>query len=70
MVVTDLLPTLKELSRADKLRVMLFLITELAKEEGVTQESGSAHRIWSPYSHEAAQKLATLLEEQQKSENA
>jgi len=33
MSVTKLLPTLQNLSRADKLRIMQFLISELAKEE-------------------------------------
>ncbi|MGQ4647005.1 hypothetical protein [Lyngbya aestuarii] len=33
MTVTGLLPTLKNLSRADKLRIMQFLVFELAKEE-------------------------------------
>jgi len=44
----------------------------LAQEEGVTPlESGTAYRVWSPYgSHEAAHKLAKLLEENQETENA
>jgi hypothetical protein len=33
MSVTELLPTLQKLSRADKLQVMQFLISELAREE-------------------------------------
>lgn len=72
MNVTDFLPMLQSLSRADKLRIMQFLVSELAKEEGVTPlESGTTYRVWSPYgSHEAAHKLAKLLEENQETENA
>lgn len=71
MILTELLPKLQELSRADKLRAIEFLASELAKEEGVTPlESGTAYRVWSPYgSHEAAHKLAKLLEENQETEN-
>jgi hypothetical protein len=71
MSVTDLLPTLQKLSRAEKLRVMQFLISELAKEENEeTLEHGATYRVWSPLnSHEAAHKLAQLLEEDQKGSN-
>lgn len=72
MIVTDLLQMLRELSRADKLRAIEFLASELSKEEGVTTpENAVAYRVWSPYnSHEAAHKLAKLLEEHQEADNA
>lgn len=61
---TNLYPTLQNLSRADKLRVMQFLITELAREEEIQLQPGATYSILSPYnSHEAAQKLGALLEE-------
>ena len=64
MTVTELLPTLKNLSRADKLRIMQFLVIELAKEEDALLQPGATYTVWSPYnSHEAAHKLAELLEE-------
>ncbi len=65
MSVTELLPTLQKLSRADKLQVMQFLISELAREENeVSLEQGATYRIWFPLnSHEAAHKLVQLLEE-------
>jgi hypothetical protein len=69
MSVTELLPDLQKLSRADKFRVMQFLVSDLSKEEesdnssGVLQ-SGSVYPVWSPYdSHEAAYQLMQLLEE-------
>lgn len=71
MSVTELLPTLQKLSRAEKLRVMQFLISELAREENEAPlEQGATYRIWSPLnSHEAANKLAQLLEEDKKGSN-
>jgi antitoxin (DNA-binding transcriptional repressor) of toxin-antitoxin stability system len=63
MITTDLFPMLKSLSRADKLKVMQFLIAELAKEEEPTLQAGATYSLWSPLnSHEAAHKLSQLLE--------
>jgi hypothetical protein len=51
---------------------MQFLISELAKEENEAPlEDGATYRVWSPFnSHEAAHKLAQLLEEDKKGSNA
>jgi hypothetical protein len=66
MTVTELYPTLKSLPRADKLKVIQFLVAELAGEEEPTLQSGAIYPIWSPLdSHEAAHKLAQLLESEQ-----
>lgn len=63
MAITELLPTLRDLSRADKLKVIQFLIAELTKEEEPVLEPGATYKVWSPLnSHEAAHKLAQLLE--------
>ena len=63
MTVTKLFPTLRNLARADKLKVIQFLVTELAQEEEPSLQSGATYPVWSPLnSHEAAQKLAQLLE--------
>ena len=63
MTLTELLPALQELPRADKLRVVQFLVFELAKEEGVTLfESGETYPIWTPYNaFEAADTLLNAL---------
>lgn len=68
MSITQLLPALKTLSRAEKLRVMQFLVQELATEEEASLlETGATYHIWSPLnSHKAAQTLATMLEDEQK----
>ncbi|WP_375510646.1 hypothetical protein [uncultured Nostoc sp.] len=64
MSVADLFPTLYKLSRAD-IKVMQFLVQELAtEEEALSLQPGVTYHVWSPYnSHEAANKLAALLEE-------
>jgi hypothetical protein len=64
MSFAELMPTLLELNRADKLRVMQLLANELAKEEGVFFQDGAEYPVWSPYhSFEAADVLSKLLEE-------
>jgi|JFJP01.1.fsa_nt_gi hypothetical protein len=69
MSVTDLLPNLQKLSRADKFLVMQFLLVDLSKEEGVENllepfQNGAVYPVWSPYdSHQAAHQLMQLLEE-------
>ncbi|UBF25444.1 hypothetical protein K9N68_28255 [Kovacikia minuta CCNUW1] len=66
MTATELFSTLRSLPRADKLKVMQFLITELARDEEPTLQSGATYSLWSPLnSHEAAHKLAQLLESEQ-----
>lgn len=39
MTVSEIYPLLEQLKRKDKLRVMQFLVNELAREEGVTEEA-------------------------------
>ncbi len=72
MSIADLLSTLKKLSRADKLKVMQFLVQEMATEEEILSlQPGETYHVWSPYnSHEAAQKLATLLESDKQTSDA
>jgi hypothetical protein len=63
MSVTELFPTLRDLPRADKLRVMQFLATELVAQEEPSLQPGATYSLWSPLnSHEAAHKLSQLLE--------
>ncbi len=64
MSVTELLPSLRKLSRADKLRVMQFLVQELAQEEGLLQTAQS-YAVWSPFeAHDAARTLLAVLEDE------
>jgi hypothetical protein len=63
MSLTELLPILRELPRADKLRLVQFLVSELAREEGVSLfESERDYPIWTPYNaFEAADTLLNAL---------
>jgi hypothetical protein len=70
MTTAELFPTLKNLSRTDKLKVMQFLIAELAKEEESTLKAGATYSLWSPLnSHEAAHTLNQLLESERSAQN-
>jgi hypothetical protein len=60
MTIDELMPTLRELTRAEKLRAIQFLASELEKEDVV----------WSlRESHAATSQLQQLLDEHQKSQN-
>jgi hypothetical protein len=63
----ELLDRVGQLSRAEKFEMVQFLMTELAKEEGLKPLDNSAtYRLWSPYDDgDAAQKLMSLLEQEQ-----
>ena len=64
MSVNELLPVLRPLSRADKFRLMQFLVVELAAEENALIEPNAEYPIWSPYdAFEAAEKMLTKLSE-------
>ncbi len=63
MTTAELFLTLRDLPRAEKLKVMQFLIAELAKEEEPTLQAGATYSLLSPLnSHEAAHQLSQLLE--------
>lgn len=64
MSLTELFPDVKLLPRADKLRLMQFLVVELAQEEGVSLfTAGSAYPVWTPLNaFDAAETLMEMLE--------
>ena len=63
MLPTNLVSELRELDRADKLRVMQFLILELAKDEGSVLKLNVEYPIWSPFnSYQAASALMDMLQ--------
>jgi hypothetical protein len=77
MPLNELLPTVAQLSHQDKLRLIHFLLLEVAKEDGcnlaltdnseqekelLEQLASTEAVVWSPYdAHEAAQTLSELL---------
>jgi hypothetical protein len=71
MSLNELLPMLQELPRVDKLRLIQFLVFELAREENITLfENDSAYPIWTPYNaFEAADVLLGALQEEKITEH-
>lgn len=68
MDLQELLPSVRDLSRADKLRLMQVLVSELAKDEEAFFIPGADYQVWSPYdSAGAAQTLLAMLEAEKKS---
>ncbi len=63
-MLTELLPTLRVLSRADKLCVVQYLVSELLREEKADLLTPDmSYPVWSPYNaHEAADTLLKALE--------
>jgi hypothetical protein len=62
MGLTELLPLLHRLSRAEKLHVMQFLVSELVQEESDLLKPSMAYPVWSPYdAHEAADAMLEVL---------
>lgn len=72
MSISELFPRLKILSRAEKLKVMQFLVQELTtEEEAALLQPGMTYHVWSPLnSHKAAQTLATMLKDEQPESHA
>lgn len=62
MISVDLLHTLRQLPRADKLYLMQFLVSELAQEEPDALKAGLTYPVWSPYDAvEAADTMLAML---------
>lgn len=86
MSLSEVLPTVNQLSHQDKFRLIHFLLLAVAKEEGCSLESAENSDsenalldqlvstkavIWSPHAdHAAVQSLASLLLEAQEAVNA
>lgn len=62
MSVTGLFVTLRNLPRADKLKVIQFLVADLAQEEKPNLQPGVTYPVWFPLNHETVRKLAQLLD--------
>jgi hypothetical protein len=67
MSLTELFPAIKMLPRADKLRLMWFLVIDLAQEEGVPLLSaGAENPVWTPlHAFDAADTLLPMLKTHQ-----
>ncbi|MCR4414256.1 MAG: hypothetical protein NUV77_17705 [Thermoguttaceae bacterium] len=65
MSLAELFPAVKTLPRADKLRLMQYLVVDLAREEGVPLlEAEADYPVWTPLNaFDAAETLMQLLDE-------
>ncbi|NJK69292.1 MAG: hypothetical protein HC941_24690 [Microcoleus sp. SU_5_3] len=71
MPIAQLLPLLGNLSRVDKLKIIEFLASELAKEENLANlEPANNDFEMLHNSQEGARQLAQFLEEQKQLQNA
>jgi hypothetical protein len=60
MTLSEILPTIQSLPRADKLRLIQVLAADVARDEGVALDVGDKTvPIWSP--HDSFEGAATLL---------
>lgn len=63
MVSSDLISTLRRLSRSDKFYIMQLLISELAQQETDLIKPEQAYPVWSPYeADEAADTMLKVLQ--------
>jgi hypothetical protein len=69
MSLADVLPSVRELSRAEKLQLIQMLAADLAQAEGgAALTPGQTYPVWSPFAaHEAAAVLLGLLDADRKS---
>jgi hypothetical protein len=63
MTLTEILPTLQNLSHQEKIKAIQFLATELAKDAqaSVLLENGKTYEVWSPYDAFSAEKTLTEM---------
>ena len=67
MSIQELLPTIRNLSHADKLRLVQCLVADLAHEEGIlsTAEQQPVYDVWTPlHAYDAAASLLQALEQE------
>ena len=63
MVSSELISTLKELTRLDKFYIMQILISELAQQETDIIKPDQSYPVWSPYDAvEAADTMLKVLD--------
>lgn len=71
MTIVELLPKLQALPRGEKLRVVQFLVGEIAREEELLPfVAGAGYPVWSPYNaSEAAAALQDMLEQEKREQH-
>jgi hypothetical protein len=68
MTLTEILPTLQQLSSQDKIKAIQFLATELERtdRDSIELKDGANYEIWSPYDAFSAEKVLTDMLERHK----
>ena len=62
MTLSQLLPALRDLSRAEKWRAMQFLVEDLAQEEARLLTAGAQYPLWTPLNaYDAGKALLGML---------
>ncbi|MCT7983693.1 hypothetical protein NG796_10325 [Laspinema sp. A4] len=65
MVSSELISTLRSLSRSDQFYIMQILLSELAQQETSLIQSEQSYPVWSPYSaDEAADTMLKVIEKE------
>ncbi|MBE9116566.1 hypothetical protein IQ249_11710 [Lusitaniella coriacea LEGE 07157] len=71
MVSSELISTLKELSRSDKFYIMQILLSELAQQETDLIKPDQSYPVWSPSdAFEAADTMLKVLDAAKAQDNA
>jgi hypothetical protein len=71
MVATELISTLKGLSRLDKFHIVQILITELAQQETNLIKPDQSYPVWSPYdAFDAADTMLKVLQDAKAKDHA
>ncbi|MER3435954.1 MAG: hypothetical protein C4288_21910 [Leptolyngbya sp. ERB_1_1] len=69
MVSSELIATLRSLSRADQFHIMQLLLSELAQQETDLIKPGESYPVWSPYDADEAAEIMLKALQAAKTEN-
>jgi hypothetical protein len=57
-MINNLLPTIKTLTKSDKIRLLQYLVTEIARDEGINQDNNDEEQIfWLTVSQSSLQEI-------------
>ena len=66
MTFAEVVTSLPQLSRKERVQLLQYLVTELAREEGVGMVAGAAYPVWTPLgSTDAANALLQAIHQQE-----
>ena len=56
-MINNLLPTIKTLTKSDKIRLLQYLVTEIARDEGINQDNNDENQFWLTVSQSSLQEI-------------